>query len=191
VRPARPRLGERKPGESSRPHEGRAAEQSGSREPGGRPRGARGGSESRATSSGRILIVDDEQAIRLVCRLNLQEAGFDTLEAEDGTSALALARAELPDLILLDIMLPEVDGWRVAEELRAKPETRGIPILFLSARSERSDEARAYELGGVGYITKPFDPISMTEKVRSIVERARRGEHDALRREWREPLGPR
>ena len=66
-----------------------------------------------------------------MCRLNLQTAGFDTLEAEDGAAALALARAERPDLILLDIMLPEVDGWRVAEELAQKPETQEIPILFL------------------------------------------------------------
>ena len=103
-----------------------------------------------STTQGQILIVDDESAIRLVCRLNLRTAGFDTLEASDGASALALARAERPDLILLDIMLPEVDGWRVAEELAADPETRDIPILFLTARSDRTDEVKGLEVGGVG-----------------------------------------
>jgi DNA-binding response OmpR family regulator len=123
-----------------------------------------------------------------VCRLNLQTAGFDTLEAEDGAAALALARAERPDLILLDIMLPEVDGWRVAEELAAKPETQEIPILFLSARSDRADESRGHALGGVGYITKPFDPLALAETVRTALERSRRGEREQMRAEWARTL---
>ena len=144
---------------------------------------------SRATAEGRILIVDDESAIRLVCRLNLDSAGFHTLEAADGETALALARSEHPDLILLDVMLPGIDGWRVAEQLAASPETREIPILFLSARAERSDEARGHEAGGLGYITKPFDPEDLISLVRDVLDRAERGEHDALRREWRQRLG--
>ncbi len=143
----------------------------------------------RGTTEGRILIVDDETPIRLICRLNLRSAGFDTLEAGDGASALALARAERPDLILLDIMLPEVDGWSVAKELSATEETRDIPILFLSARSDTTDQLRGHETGGVGYITKPFDPLSMTNTVRTVLERARRGESDALRREWQRSIG--
>lgn len=123
-----------------------------------------------------------------MCRLNLQSAGFDTLEAADGAAALALARAERPDLILLDIMLPEVDGWRVAEELAQKPETQDIPILFLSARSDRADESRGHALGGVGYITKPFDPIQLSETVTRALERSRRGEREQMRREWASSL---
>lgn len=123
-----------------------------------------------------------------MCRLNLQTAGFDTLEAEDGAAALALARAERPDLILLDIMLPEVDGWRVAEELAQKPETQEIPILFLSARSDRADESRGHALGGVGYITKPFDPIALSDTVSRALERSRRGEREQMRREWARSL---
>jgi putative two-component system response regulator len=95
-----------------------------------------------------------------------------------------MARAERPDLILLDVMLPGKDGWQVAEELASAAETREIPILFLSARSDRTDESRGYELGGVGYITKPFDPNEMTERVRNVLERVRRGERAELRREW-------
>jgi len=131
-----------------------------------------------------VLIVDDESAIRLICRLNLGSSGFSTLEAADGDGAVAAARSEQPDLILLDVMLPLKDGWQVAEELAAVDETRDIPILFLSARSDRMDESRGYELGGVGYITKPFDPNEMTERVRDILDRVRRGERKELRGEW-------
>jgi CheY-like chemotaxis protein len=142
----------------------------------------------RSAVGGRVLIVDDEQAIRLVCRVNLRSAGFDTLEASDGEAALALARAERPDLILLDIMLPAVDGWRVAEELGASEETREIPIVFLSARSEVADAHRGHELGGVGYITKPFDAAALAEVVANTIDRLRRGEREAVRREWLEEL---
>ena len=150
---------------------------------------ASGDPGARGTTEGRVLIVDDETALRLICRLNLRSAGFDTLEASDGASAIALARAERPDLILLDIMLPEMDGWQVAEELAANDETREIPILFLSARSESGDQARGHAMGGVGYITKPFDPLEMTNTVRDVLERVRRGERDEMRREWERSLG--
>ena len=85
-------------------------------------------------------------------------------------------------------MLPGKDGWQVAEELASNAETREIPILFLSARSDRSDESRGYQLGGLGYITKPFDPNVMTYRVRDVLERLRRGERNEIRREWRERI---
>lgn len=157
-------------------------------EPEQRSEGSGSSGRAKSTSSGRILVVDDEKAIRLICRLNLETAGFETLEAGDGATALRLARTEHPDLVLLDIMLPLLDGWAVAEELAADPETREIPILFLTARSERKDISRGHALGGVGYVTKPFDPISVTETVTKVVERARRGELEAMRREWEEAL---
>jgi two-component system alkaline phosphatase synthesis response regulator PhoP len=131
-----------------------------------------------------VLIVDDEHAIRLVCRLNLQNAGFEALEAADGETALALARSEAPDLILLDIMLPGLDGWCVAEELAADPQTREIPIVFLSARADPVDVRRGHQLGGVGYVTKPFDPGAVAEIVETTLERVRRGEREAMRAEW-------
>jgi CheY-like chemotaxis protein len=143
----------------------------------------------RGATEGRVLIVDDERAIRLVCRINLRSAGFKTLEASDGEAAIALARAERPDLILLDIMLPAVDGWRVAEELGASEETREIPIVFLSARSEPTDVQRGHALGGVGYITKPFDASALADVVAHTIDRLRRGEREAVRREWLEELG--
>jgi putative two-component system response regulator len=104
-------------------------------------------------------------------------------------TAIALARSERPDLILLDIMLPGLDGWRVAEELAADVETNEIPILFLSARSEHADVRRGYELGGVGYITKPFDATTLATDVSRTLDAIRRGEREALRRAWRDELG--
>jgi DNA-binding response OmpR family regulator len=136
-----------------------------------------------------VLIVDDEHAIRLVCRVNLSSAGFETLEAADGAEALAVARAERPDLILLDIMLPALDGWAVAEELSADDKTRDIPILFLSARSEHADLRRGYELGGVGYITKPFDAGELPDVVARTLEAVRSSGREAVRRAWHDEFG--
>jgi DNA-binding response OmpR family regulator len=130
------------------------------------------------------MIVDDESAIRLVCRVNLESAGFETIEAADGETALALASSERPDLILLDVMLPGLDGWEVAARLRETPETREIPIVFLTARSTATDEVHGHAAGGVGYISKPFDPAELTRTVSATLKRVRRGERDQLRREW-------
>lgn len=144
--------------------------------------------EQREPCAGVVLVVDDEPAIRLVCRLNLQTAGFETIEAPDGETALDLARSERPDLILLDIMLPKADGFTVAKELVAAAETREIPIVFITARSDVKDQRRGYDAGGVAFVTKPFDPDLLPETVRATIERVRRGEREALRREWRETL---
>jgi two-component system alkaline phosphatase synthesis response regulator PhoP len=121
--------------------------------------------------------------------VNLHSAGFETLEAADGAEALALARSERPDLILLDIMLPALDGWLVADELAGDEATREIPIVFLSARSEEADLRRGYDLGGVGYITKPFDAAELPQLVARALDAVRRGERESLREAWREELG--
>ena len=143
-----------------------------------------------SASEGRILVVDDEASIRLICRVNLDASGFEVLEAEDGETALSIARNERPDLILLDVMLPGIDGWEVAEELSELSETRDIPIVFITARSAAPDELRSHAVGGVGYITKPFDPSHLSETVTRVVQRMRLGERDQLRREWERALPP-
>ena len=148
------------------------------------PRARRVGS----TSEGRVLVVDDEASIRLVCRVNLEVSGFEVLEAEDGETALAIALSERPDLILLDVMLPGIDGWEAAEELSSMPETRDIPIVFLTARTEAPDELRSHAAGGVSCIAKPFDPDLLSETVTRVVQRVRRGERDQLRQEWEQML---
>ena len=131
----------------------------------------------------RVLIVDDEAPIRLLCRVNLEAEGMSVLEAADGPSGLAKAKAEKPDVVLLDVMMPGLDGWRVAEELLEDPSTTGIPIVFLTARAELRDRARGIDLGGVDYITKPFNPVELAPMVNDLLERVGAGERDELRRE--------
>jgi DNA-binding response OmpR family regulator len=131
----------------------------------------------------RVLVIDDEAPIRLLCRVNLEAEGMEVLEAADGPSGLETARAERPDVILLDVMMPGLDGWRVAEALLDDERTEGIPIVFLTARAELRDRARGIDLGGVDYVTKPFNPVDLAPLVRDLSERVERGERDDLRRE--------
>jgi DNA-binding response OmpR family regulator len=131
----------------------------------------------------RVLVIDDEAPIRLLCRVNLEAEGIDVLEAADGPSGLEKARAEVPDVVLLDVMMPGLDGWRVAEELLDDERTAEIPIVFLTARAELRDRARGLDLGGVDYVTKPFNPVELAPLVRDLLERVAKGERDALRRE--------
>ena len=131
----------------------------------------------------RVLVIDDESPIRLLCRVNLEAEGMEVLEAADGPSGLEKARAEIPDVILLDVMMPGLDGWRVAEELLEDDRTESIPIVFLTARAELRDRARGIDLGGVDYVTKPFNPVELAPLVRDLIERVERGERDDLRRE--------
>ena len=131
----------------------------------------------------RVLVIDDEAPIRLLCRVNLEAEGMTVLEAGDGPSGLEVARREHPDVILLDVMMPGLDGWRVAEELVDDPRTREIPIVFLTARAEFRDRARGLDIGGVDYITKPFNPVELAPLVDRLLSRVQRGERDELRRE--------
>ena len=142
--------------------------------------GAAGG---QAPTRRRVLVVDDESAIRTLCRVNLGLSGMDVLEAGTGQAAVAVARAELPDLILLDVMLPGETGWDVAAVLADDPSTREIPIVFLTAMADESDLVRGRDHGAVGYITKPFDPVGLGETVERTLERLARGERDQLRSE--------
>jgi DNA-binding response OmpR family regulator len=130
-----------------------------------------------------VLVVDDEAPIRLLCRVNLEAEGMTVLEASDGDSGLATARAENPDVVLLDVMMPGRNGWEVAEELLADDGTSGIPIIFLTARAEVKDRAKGIDLGGVDYVTKPFNPVELAPLVLDLVRRVEDGERDELRRE--------
>src|SRR5881398_3295497 len=131
----------------------------------------------------RVLVIDDEAPIRLLCRVNLEAEGINVLEAADGTTGLDLARAEVPDVVLLDVMMPGLDGWRVAEHLLDDERTNGIPIIFLTARAEFRDRARGLDIGGVDYVTKPFNPLELAPLVRELLGRIEKGERDALRGE--------
>jgi DNA-binding response OmpR family regulator len=129
----------------------------------------------------KVLVIDDEAPIRLLCRVNLEAEGMDVLEAEDGPSGIAAAARELPDAILLDVMMPGLDGWQVAERLLDDEATSAIPIVFLTARAELRDRARGLDLGGMEYVTKPFNPVELAPIVRALLERVERGERDEMR----------
>ncbi len=130
----------------------------------------------------RVLVVDDEAPIRLLCRVNLEAEGMEVVEAADGPTGLEIARAERPDAVLLDVMMPGLDGWRVAEELLEDAATRTIPIIFLTARAELRDRARGLDLGGLDYVTKPFNPVELAPLIRSVIDRVEGGEREELRR---------
>ena len=128
-------------------------------------------------------MIDDEAPIRLLCRVNLEAEGMEVLEASDGPSGLDQARQADPDVILLDVMMPGLDGWRVAEQLLEDERTQSIPIIFLTARAEFRDRARGLDIGGVDYVTKPFNPLELAPLVEQLLGRIERGERDDLRRE--------
>jgi two-component system alkaline phosphatase synthesis response regulator PhoP len=131
----------------------------------------------------KVLVIDDEAPIRLLCRVNLEAERMDVIEAADGPSGVEKARDERPDVILLDVMMPGLDGWRVAEQLLEDDRTTSIPIIFLTARAEFRDRARGLDIGGVDYITKPFNPLELAPLVQRLLDRIDRGERDELRAE--------
>ncbi|MBI3415366.1 MAG: response regulator transcription factor [Verrucomicrobia bacterium] len=122
-------------------------------------------------STAKILVVDDEpDAIELI-RFNLNAAGYEVITAEDGEEALKRARATAPDLILLDIMLPEVDGLEVCKILRRDPATSAIPIIMLTAKAAEIDRVLGLELGADDYVTKPFSPRELVLRIKSRLRR--------------------
>jgi len=131
----------------------------------------------------KVLVIDDEAPIRLLCRVNLEAEEMDVIEAADGPSGVEKARGESPDVILLDVMMPGLDGWNVAQLLLDDDRTAGIPIIFLTARAEFRDRARGLDIGGVDYITKPFNPLERAPLVRRLRDRIELGERDKLRAE--------
>jgi DNA-binding response OmpR family regulator len=131
----------------------------------------------------KVLVIDDEAPIRLLCRVNLEAEKMDVIEAPDGPTGLQKARDERPDVVLLDVMMPGLDGWRVAEQLLEDDLTNSIPIIFLTARAEFRDRAKGLDIGGVDYVTKPFNPLELAPLVRELLVRIERGERDELRSE--------
>jgi DNA-binding response OmpR family regulator len=131
----------------------------------------------------KVLVIDDEAPIRLLCRVNLEAEGIEVAEAGDGEQGLEVARSESPDAILLDVMLPGLHGWAVAERLLEDEKTSGIPVIFLTARADLRDRARGMDLGGIDYVTKPFNPVELAPLVRNVVAAVERGDREALRRE--------
>ncbi len=120
-----------------------------------------------------VLLVEDEPSQREVLSYNLESEGFRVLQAENGEEALMMVGEGMPDLILLDWMLPNVSGIEVCRRLKLRPETRGVPIIMLSARSEEVDRVRGLETGADDYIIKPYSVIELVARVRAALRRTR------------------
>lgn len=116
----------------------------------------------------RVLAVDDDPTILRLLQVNLEMEGHEVLTAEDGNSALAVIRAARPEVVLLDVMMPEMDGFQVCEAVRADPDIADTPIVFVSARAQQADLDRGYASGADGYITKPFDPVDLVETIERL-----------------------
>ncbi len=129
----------------------------------------------------KILIADDEQAILDTVGAYLQQEGYDVLAARDGREALYRFRDERPDLVILDVMMPELDGWSVARAIRKESD---VPLLFLTARADDVDQVMGLEIGADEYVTKPFSPRVVVARVRALLRRAY-GELAAEAARWR------
>jgi CheY-like chemotaxis protein len=130
--------------------------------------------------TGRVLVVDDDATIRSLLQVTFETEGLEVETARNGAEAVTAALAEPPAVIVLDVMMPVMDGWAAAERLRADGRTRDVPVVFLTARTQDADLRRGRELGAVAYVTKPFDVADLAELVHDVVdpETARRA------REW-------
>jgi DNA-binding response OmpR family regulator len=116
----------------------------------------------------KILVVDDEQEIRGLLLETLREGGYDILEAENGADALRIIEAESPDLVILDILMPNMNGFQVLQQIRETAET---PVIMLSARADTVDKVKSFELGADDYVTKPFKLIELTARAAAVLRR--------------------
>jgi CheY-like chemotaxis protein len=117
---------------------------------------------------GRVLVVDDDEVIRRLIAVNLQLEGFEVETAVDGQDCLEKVTVIGPDVITLDVMMPRLDGWETAVQLRRSPDTAHIKVLLISARAQEDDKTRGAEVGADAYLTKPFDPNEMIRVVREL-----------------------
>jgi two-component system phosphate regulon response regulator PhoB len=117
-----------------------------------------------------VLLAEDEPDIQLIARLALKRAGFDVAVASNGVEAVARAGELHPDVVLLDWMMPEMDGLEACTRLKANAETQAIPVIFLTAKTQESEIKRGLALGAIGYITKPFDALTLGARVRELIK---------------------
>ena len=116
----------------------------------------------------RVLVIDDEPDVLLLCRVNLRHEGHEVLEAPDGATGLALAAESPPDVVVLDLMMPSIDGYGVLAALRGSASTEGVPVLVLSAKAQAAERRRALESGGDVFLAKPFAPDRLGEMVKEL-----------------------
>lgn len=121
---------------------------------------------------GKVLVVDDDVAIRTLIKTVLEEHGYSVIEANDGEDAIAVARNQGPNVILLDIMLPVMDGYTICKELKHSPITRHIPLIFVTVKDQVADRIEGFRLGADDYIHKPFSPLELVARVEAVLNRA-------------------
>ena len=120
----------------------------------------------------RILIVDDEKQLVSLVKLHMEMAGYEVLSANDGEKAMLIIKEERPDLIILDLMIPKIDGWEVCKRLRTVGD---IPVIMLTARTDTDDKLKGFECGADDYVTKPFSPRELVARVKRVLARAESG----------------
>ena len=120
----------------------------------------------------KILVIDDEQSINELIKINLELSGYKVIQALDGIKGFALAKQELPNAVILDVMMPEVDGFTVAQRIRQNPTTKNIPILMLTALSQINDKVKGFDIGVDDYLTKPFEMEELKVRIRALLKRS-------------------
>jgi len=131
----------------------------------------------------KILIIDDDHAINELIKINLELCGYSVIQAFDGIKGFALSKQELPSLVILDVMMPEVDGFTVAQRIRKNDETKNIPILMLTALSQLNDKVNGFNLGVDDYLVKPFEMEELQVRVRALLKRTNQLPESAAIRE--------
>ena len=124
----------------------------------------------------RVLVVEDEQDVAELIHYNLTREGYDVVLAANGADALKRAREIKPEVILLDIMVPQLNGWEVCRRLKQDPETRAIPVIMVTGRVEEGDKVLGFEMGADDYVTKPFSPRELVARIRAVVRRGKNAE---------------
>ena len=117
----------------------------------------------------RVLVVDDEPDVLLLCRVNLEFEGYEVVEASDGEEAMERLREQRFDVMLLDVMMPKMDGWQVLEAVKADPDLKDLPVVMLTAKVQDQDQIRGWSQGAADYITKPFSPLALSQVLQDVL----------------------
>ncbi|HTU96069.1 MAG TPA: response regulator [Solirubrobacteraceae bacterium] len=118
-----------------------------------------------------ILVADDEEDVRELVSYRLTRSGYEVIDAQDGEEAFRLASENVPDLMVLDVMMPRLDGYEVTRRVRAEESLRSVPVILLTARSQETDVSRGFEVGADDYLKKPFNPDELVARVRAVLGR--------------------
>jgi CheY-like chemotaxis protein len=116
-----------------------------------------------------VLVVDDEPDVLLLCRVNLEFEGYEVVEASDGEQAMERLREQRFDVVLLDVMMPKMDGWQVLEAVKADEDLKEIPVVMLTAKVQDQDQIRGWSQGAADYITKPFSPLALSQVLQDVL----------------------